>query len=56
VRDTGAGFDQNDVRQQAALGLGSIRERVRLVNGQSSITSSPGKGTSIEVKIPLKRE
>ena len=56
VRDTGVGFDKNEVRHQAAMGLGSIRERVRLVNGTSSITSSPGKGTTIEVKIPLKRE
>ncbi len=54
VRDTGVGFDQSRVRQQAALGLGSIRERVRLINGKFSITSSPGKGTTIEVTIPLK--
>jgi len=54
VRDTGIGFDQKKVKQQAALGLGSIRERVRLINGKSSITSSPGKGTTIEVSIPLK--
>ncbi len=56
VRDTGVGFDQNQVRQQAALGLGSIRERARLINGKPSITSSPGKGTTIEVSIPLKGE
>jgi PAS domain S-box-containing protein len=53
VRDTGVGFDHKQVRQQASLGLGSIRERARLVNGKSSITSSPGKGTNIEVNIPL---
>jgi PAS domain S-box-containing protein len=56
VRDTGIGFNQKEVRQQAALGLGSIRERVRLIHGESSITSSPGTGTTIEVKILLKRE
>jgi PAS domain S-box-containing protein len=56
VRDTGVGFDNKDVRSKAAMGFGSIRERARLVNGTSSITSSPGKGTTIEVKIPLKRE
>ncbi len=54
VRDTGVGFDQENVRQQAALGLGSIRERARLVNGTFSITSNPGKGTTVEVSIPLK--
>ena len=53
VRDTGKGFDPVQVRHYAALGLGSMRERVRLVNGEFSITSRPGKGTSIEVEIPL---
>ena len=53
VRDTGIGFDQTKVRQQAALGLGSIRERARLINGKSSIMSTLGKGTTIEVRIPL---
>ncbi len=53
VRDTGVGFDQKEVRQHAALGFGSIKERVRLINGKSSITSNPGKGTTIEVSIPL---
>jgi PAS domain S-box-containing protein len=56
IRDTGKGFDPAQVRHYPALGLGSIRERVRLVNGEFSITSRPGKGTSIEVKIPLKDE
>ena len=53
VRDTGIGFDQTEVRQQAALGLESIRERARLINGKSSVVSTPGKGTTIEVSIPL---
>jgi PAS domain S-box-containing protein len=54
IRDTGTGFNPAKVRHKAALGLGSMRERARLVNGEFSITSRPGKGTSIEVKIPLK--
>lgn len=53
IRDTGTGFNPIKVRHKAALGLGSMRERVRLVNGEFSITSRPGKGTSIEVEIPL---
>lgn len=56
VRDTGVGFDPAKVKLQAGLGLGSMRERVRLVDGSLSITSEPGKGTDIEVKIPLKKE
>jgi PAS domain S-box-containing protein len=56
VRDTGAGFDPEEVRKQAGLGLGSMRERVRLVDGELSIISKPGKGTHITVKIPLGKE
>jgi PAS domain S-box-containing protein len=56
IRDTGAGFYFAQVRQKAGLGLGSMRERVRLVNGKLSITSKPGKGTTIEVRIPLTKE
>lgn len=54
VRDTGVGFEHGKIGQLATLGLGSIRERARLVDGRSSIISSPGKGTTIEVSIPLK--
>jgi PAS domain S-box-containing protein len=56
VRDTGAGFDPEEVRQKAGLGLGSMRERVRLVVGKLSITSKTGEGTNVEVEIPLKQE
>jgi PAS domain S-box-containing protein len=54
VKDTGVGFDTLEVGGRSALGLSSMRERVRLVNGKLSITSKPGKGTTIEVEIPLK--
>jgi PAS domain S-box-containing protein len=53
IRDTGVGFDPAQVRQKASLGLASMRERVRLINGELTITSKPGKGTCIEVTIPL---
>ena len=35
------------------IGLISMRERVRLVNGRISIQSKPNGGTSIEVHVPL---
>jgi PAS domain S-box-containing protein len=55
IRDTGTGFDKEKVRNKAALGLGSIRERTRLVNGSVKITSKMGKGTTVEVRVPLKK-
>ena len=54
VRDTGAGFDFEQVRKKAGLGLASMRERARLIKGKLSISSQPGKGTLIEVRVPVK--
>ena len=53
VRDTGVGFDADEVKHKTALGLGSMRERARLVNGTFRVTSEPQKGTCIKVTIPL---
>ena len=53
IDDDGSGFDVEQVRGKGGLGLVSMEERVRLVNGRFSVTSEPGKGTSVEVRIPL---
>ncbi|MCU0591119.1 MAG: PAS domain S-box protein [Desulfobacterales bacterium] len=56
IRDDGIGFDPAEVRKKPGLGLSSIRERVRIVNGKHRITSEPEKGTIIDVTVPLKPE
>ena len=53
VADKGAGFDSEVVESQGGLGLVGLRERVRLAGGTISIRSRPGKGSTIEVRIPL---
>ncbi len=54
VRDNGCGFDLQLVkRRQTGLGLISMKERVRLVNGTFDIVSGPGLGTSVHVWIPI---
>jgi PAS domain S-box-containing protein len=53
VRDSGTGFDIGEVKQGNGLGLTSMRERVRLVNGTIAIDSKPMRGTSIHVRVPL---
>lgn len=53
VRDNGAGFDLSSPRKQNSFGLAGLRERTYLVEGKLSIESSPGHGTTIEVRIPL---
>lgn len=54
IEDDGIGFDAAEVSSKAGLGLSSIRERVRLVDGTYRIRSEPEKGTIIEVTVPLK--
>jgi signal transduction histidine kinase len=49
VNDDGLGFDPKTVRRKAGLGLGSMRERVRLIDGSFSVRSKPGCGTTVEV-------
>jgi len=53
VSDNGRGFESNDGGAGQGLGLVFIRERVNLVNGGSSIRSAPGRGTTVEVFVPL---
>jgi signal transduction histidine kinase len=38
------------------LGLVSMRERVRLVNGTINIESKPMNGTTVHVRVPLELE
>ena len=53
VRDAGAGFDVEDVKNGRGLGLISMEERVHLVRGRFSIESQPGAGTKIVAAVPL---
>ena len=53
VSDQGCGFDVAKSKHGGTLGLVSMRERVRLVNGRITIQSRSGQGTRIQVQIPL---
>ena len=53
IRDSGRGFDIEAAMQGKGLGLTSMRERVRLVNGTIAIESKPMGGTTIHVCVPL---
>jgi signal transduction histidine kinase len=54
IGDKGGGFDLNEVRGKGGLGLISMEERVRLINGKLTIKSEPGKGTLVRVFVPFK--
>ena len=54
VHDDGCGFDETAVEQShAATGLGSMRERLALVDGSLGIFSAIGGGTTIAATVPL---
>jgi PAS domain S-box-containing protein len=54
IRDNGTGFDAESAQARAVgLGLIGIRERAALIGGRAKIISSPNKGTTVEVFLPL---
>ena len=53
IEDNGEGFNLGDAHKKGGLGLISIEERVRLVNGSLSIHSELGKGSTLEVAVPI---
>jgi len=56
VEDDGAGFDVAAVAPRRAgggLGLRGIRERVTALGGRLEVRSTPGRGTRLEIEIPL---
>jgi signal transduction histidine kinase len=55
VRDTGNGFEPNELKGSTGLGLESMRERLRSVAGKVRIDSAPKRGTRVYAEVPFKR-
>jgi signal transduction histidine kinase len=54
VLDSGRGFDPNEpLHPPRGWGLEGMRERVESVGGELILYSAPGRGTTVEVVIPL---
>jgi signal transduction histidine kinase len=53
VCDEGNGFDTEEMSNRLGLGIGSMLGRARLLGGEFEIHSELGKGTRIEVWVPL---
>ena len=56
VSDSGKGFNVESAMKGKGLGLTSMQERVRLVNGTIAIESKPMGGTTIEVFVPIESQ
>ena len=53
IVDNGVGFDVEEKRLAAGLGLISMRERIHLAGGEFTVWSRPGEGTRITAQVPL---
>jgi two-component system NarL family sensor kinase len=64
VEDDGEGFEPDEIPggestdgedggPAAGVGLRSMRERTELLGGRMEVSSKPGGGTAVEVRIPL---
>jgi signal transduction histidine kinase len=51
IEDNGKGFSFNDIKP--GMGMASIRNRVKLLEGHLHITAPKGQGTSIEIHFPM---
>ena len=56
VQDNGKGFNLEDVKAKgghSGFGLSGMEQRARILGGTLSVQSQTGKGTLVEVRIPL---
>lgn len=53
VSDSGKGFDVETSRQGGGLGLISIEERLRVLQGDCDVSSAPERGTTLVARVPL---
>jgi signal transduction histidine kinase len=56
IRDSGVGFDINEVKARQGLGLISMQERLKLLKGMLSIESQLQHGTTIRATVPVRSD
>ncbi len=53
IMDNGKGFDLHSARSNSSMGLSNIKERTESMGGVLDLISAEGKGTTMEVRVPL---
>ena len=56
VKDSGVGFDREQATMGQGLGLVSMEERLKLVNGSFTIETQPGGGATIHARVPVESD
>ncbi len=52
VHDNGKGISERELSEGQSLGILGMRERALVLGGELTITGAPGKGTTVNVRIP----
>lgn len=55
VQDDGKGVEEEIISSKRTLGLLGMQERALMIGGEFIFDSSPGKGTTIKILIPLEK-
>lgn len=54
IKDNGIGFNLEQLKgNKECFGILGMRERTQILNGEFTVNSSPGQGTSINISIPV---
>jgi PAS domain S-box-containing protein len=54
IEDNGKGFPNTSVEEGDGIGIRSIKTKLHLLKGELNIDSTPGAGTIINIRLPLK--
>ena len=53
ISDDGKGFDKASIAKKDGLGINQIEARIQIMKGKFHIDTEEGKGTKIEVELPI---
>ena len=56
IADDGVGMDTSAPHNNTAHGLVSMRERARALGGEFTVRGQPGRGTVVQITVPLEKE
>jgi signal transduction histidine kinase len=55
VRDNGKGIDEKAIQAHNSIGLLGMRERAMALGGETEVTTVPGGGTLVTVRVPIEQ-
>lgn len=56
IQDDGRGIEEGAMNKTRSFGLVGMRERIKAMHGEFKVNSEVGKGTQIQIRIPLDSE